>query len=66
MKITEIKEKLESAGCVTQIKGDRVYILKTPNGKKGHYGYCVAGEDTRDITANITKRSGEICQILRA
>jgi hypothetical protein len=67
MTLEQINEKLETAGCETKVwNGQRIYVNKTPNGSRGQYGYCVAGEDVRDITDAITKRNGEISAILRA
>ena len=64
--IEEIAAKLESAGCEVSVwKDERVYVRKTPNGKRGDYGYCVEGEDPRDICEGISKRRGEIMAILR-
>lgn len=65
MNITEIATKLEDAGCTVKIwKDARVYVSKTPNGSKGDYGYCVEGDDVRDICKFIGKREGEIKSIL--
>lgn len=67
MTTTEIATKLEAAGCTVKIwKDARVYVSKTPNGSKADYGYCIEADDVRDITAHITKRNGEIAEILRA
>lgn len=66
MNIEQIAEKLEAAGCDIVTSGDKVYIRKTPNGSKGQYGYAVAADDVRDILENVTKRNGELGQILRA
>jgi hypothetical protein len=66
MTIEEIAAKLEAAGCHVKVwNGSRVYVRKTPGGRFGDYGYCVIGDDPRDITAYITKRAGEINAILR-
>lgn len=65
--ISDIAEKLESAGCTVKIWNDkRVYVTKTSCGSTGDYGYCVEGDDARDITKMITKRKGEIFAILNA
>lgn len=67
MNTTEIATKLENAGCTVKIwKAARVYVTKTPNGSKADYGFCVEADDVRDITENISKRAGEIAEILRA
>lgn len=67
MSITEIAAALTEAGCTVSIWQDRrVYVRATPSGGRGDYGYCVAADDVRDITAGITRRSGEICAILRS
>lgn len=66
MSINEIQEKLEAAGCEVKLRGVRLFVNKTPNGSRGQYGYCVAGDDVRDITDSITKRNGEISAILRS
>lgn len=67
MTTTEIATKLENAGCTVKIwKDARVYVTKTPNGSKADYGYCVEADDVRDITENISKRAGEISEILRS
>lgn len=56
---------LTDAGCEVRQSGVRLYVNKTPNGSKGQYGYCVDGDDVREVTENITKRNGEISAILR-
>lgn len=67
MTLEEITAKLEAAGCTVSVWQDkRVYVKQTPNGSRADYGYCVAGNDVRDITDRITKRAGEISAILRA
>ncbi|HOP99069.1 MAG TPA: hypothetical protein PLK78_16745 [Verrucomicrobiota bacterium] len=65
MTIEEIASKLEAAGCEIKVWNDaRVYVSKTPRGSVS--GYCVAADDIRDITENITKRQGDVRQILRS
>ena len=64
MTIEEIASKLEAAGCKINVRGDRVYVNETPRGTVS--GYCVAAEDIRDITENITKRQGDVRQVLRS
>jgi len=67
MSLTEIAAALTEAGCTVSIWQDRrVYVRSTPCGGRGDYGYCVSADDVRDITAGITRRSGEICSILSA
>ena len=66
MTITEISEKLTAAGCEINVwRDERVYVGKTPNGSRGQYGYCVAGRDVQEVTEHISKRQGEVRQILR-
>lgn len=70
MTLDQIAVKLENAGCTVTVDhiNDRVKVLKTPNGKFADYGWCIPSPDgdVRDITAFITKRAGEIKDILRA
>jgi len=69
MTIEEIKAKLDAAGVEYSEwtkSGVRLYVRKTRNGKRDDYGYLVAANDVRDITAGIVKRGGEISAILRA
>lgn len=67
MNISQIVEKLESAGCkVQEWKGKRVYVKSTPNGGNGDYGYLESGDDgSTGSCQSITKRKGEIAAILR-
>ncbi len=64
MTLEQIAEKLNDAGCITRISGDKCHIDKTPNGGRGRYGYVIAGTDYRDITEHVTVRQGEIRQII--
>lgn len=60
-----IEQILTKAGCEIENTGHRIYVNKTPNGSKAQYGFCVAGDDVRDVTDRIVKRNGEISAILR-
>ena len=68
MTIEEIASKLEAAGCDIKVwegsRESRVYVRRTPRGPVA--GYCVAADDIRDITEHVTKRQGDVRQILRS
>ncbi len=67
MTLDEIRSKLDQAGVEYSVwKEKRIYIKSTPNGKRGDYGYLVAGDDGSSGTCQgISKRKGEIAAILR-
>ena len=67
MTTQEIVQKLESAGCRVRVwegRETRVYVHSTPCGGKDDFGYCVAADDVSDVVRNISRRRGEIGQIL--
>lgn len=68
MTINEITVKLDAAKVTYSVwKDARVYIKSTPNGGRGDYGYLVEGDDGSTGTcSHISKRKGEIAEILRA
>jgi hypothetical protein len=66
MKIQEIIEKMEAAGCEVREQNGKVWVNSTPNGGKGRYGYLVDGDTGYTGTCRgVTRRQGEIAAILR-
>lgn len=61
--IEEIKEKLEAEGVKCTLRGSKLYVGKTPCGEAA--GYCVAGDHEVYILEHVSKRRGEIGQLLR-